>query len=50
MRSVPKTLTHKITSDTSIIIEVDYGESPFNTVNERDQFLRIHYKFVCSTH
>lgn len=49
MRSVPKTLTHKITSDTSIIIEVDYGESPFNNVDERGKFLRIHYKFLCGT-
>ncbi|NHN24452.1 hypothetical protein FIA58_002085 [Flavobacterium jejuense] len=49
MRSVPKTLTHKITSDTSIIVEVDYGESPFNNVNERGKFLRIHYKFLCGT-
>ena len=44
MESVPKTVTHKITSDTTIQIEVDYGKSPFNNVNERQKFISKAYK------
>ena len=44
MKSVPKTITYKMTSNISILVEVDYGESPFNNVNERQRFISKEYK------
>ena len=44
IKSVPKTVTCEITSDTSILLEVDYGESPFNTIKERQNFIEKEYK------